>query len=183
MKRAALLLLAGVLVGGPPLQSQATPEAAAAAFGKAIQTNDWAGAVRLMHPDALHQMRQMMEPLLNMPEGADMRQQLFGVASAAESAATPDTVVFAHFFKAALNQEEGLTQALQSATVTPLGHIDQPGDTVLVVTRINLTVSGVPFSSFDVMPFLLYQGNYRGLFKADITNFANMLQAKLGKRS
>lgn len=183
MNRASFFLLTGVLLSGRPLTAQATPEAAAVAFGKAIQASDWAGAVRLMHPDALHQMRQFLEPLLTMDEATEVRQQLFGAASAAEFAATPDTVVFAHFFEAALNQQAGLTEALQTATVTPLGHIEQPGDTVLVVTRVNLTVSGVAFSSFDVMPFLLYQGNYRGLFKADLTNFANMLQARFGKRS
>lgn len=183
MSRASWFLLAGAVLGARPLTAQATPEAAAAAFGQAIQASDWAGAVRLMHPDALRQMRQFLEPLLALDDAAEVRQQLFGAASAAEFAATPDTVVFAHFFAAALNQQEGLAEAMRTATVTPLGHIDQPGDTVLVVTRVNISMSGIAFSSFDVMPFLLYQGSYRGLFKADLTNFANMLQARFGKRS
>ncbi len=44
--RVILFILAGALLSQRPLGAQATPEAAAAAFGKAIQMNDWVGPER-----------------------------------------------------------------------------------------------------------------------------------------
>lgn len=153
------------------------------AFGEALKANDWSAAARLMHPSALHQLRELFEPLTGAPRAGDIATQLFGVSSAAELATTPDTVLFARFLQTVLSQQAGVAEMFRSASLTPLGHVNQPGDTVFVVSRMTMTVEGITVTSFDVMPFLLYQGAYRGLLKADFTNFAAMLQARLGKRS
>lgn len=163
--------------------AQATPEAAAAAFGSAVKANDWAGAARLMHPDALRQLREVFAPLMGAPEAGQIGSQLFGVGSAAELASTPDTVMFAHFLKAMLEQDADLAQVLKTATTTPLGHVTTSGDTVLVVSRMAMRVQGVVITSYEVMPFLLYRGGYRGLLKADFTNMATMLKARFAKPS
>jgi hypothetical protein len=46
-----------------------------------------------------------------------------------------------------------------------------------------MRVQGVVITSYEVMPFLLYRGGYRGLLKADFTNMATMLKARFAKPS
>lgn len=162
--------------------AQATPEAAAQALGMSLRANDWAAAARLMHPNALHQLRGLLEPLVSSAGGGEVTKQVFGIGSAAELAATPDTVLFATFLRTVMTQE-GTAEVLKSAIVTPLGHITQPGDTVLVVSRMSMSIENLTITSFEVMPFLLYQEQYRGLLKADFTNLVSMLQARFGKGS
>lgn len=178
------LLVAGLLaVFAPgPARAQSTPEAAAAVFGNAVKANDWPAAARLMHPAALHQLRTLFEPLLSSPGGDEFGMQLLGVQSGAELAATPDTILFATFLRRVLSQQEGLAEALQTSTFTPLGHVTGGADTVLVVSRMTLTVKGIEISQFDVMPFLLLDGQWRGLLKADFTNMAAMLKRALGEQ-
>jgi hypothetical protein len=181
MKPFGLALIATLTVA-PSLLGQAPPEAAAEAFGASLRANDWRAAARLMHPDALHQLRGLLMPLLSSPEGGQVGTQLFGIASSAQLASTPDTVLFATFLEKVMAQQ-GLADVLKSASVTPLGHVNQPGDTVLVVSRMVMSMNELTISSFDVMPFLPYRGAYRGLLKADFTNLITMLQARLGKGS
>ena len=182
MRRPGVLVLLALLLP-LSLSAQETPEAAAEAFGATVRTGDWAGAARLMHPQALKQLHDLFVPLVTSPKAGDLATQLFGVSSPAELASTPDTVLFAHFLGVVMSQQEGLVDALRGSNMVALGHVMASGDTVLVVSRLSMAVEGITISSFDVMPFLLYQGHYRGLLKTDFTNMAEMLKARLGKQS
>jgi len=172
--------MAVAVVGADAAAAQETPEAAALAFGEAIRANDWAMAARMMDPGALRQLRALFEPVVAAPDAAELAQQYFGVASGAEFAALPDTVLFARFLSASVSEREGVADALRTATLTPLGHVPQGPDTVLVVTRLVFQVEGLPISQFDVMPFRQDGGRWRGLLKADVTNLAALLQRAMG---
>jgi hypothetical protein len=128
-----------------------------------------------MHPAALRQFRDFFSLALNNANLAEARQRLFGMSSTAEASAAPDTVLFAALLKNMLSRQPGYLEAMKTATVTPLGHIQQ-GDTVLVVVRIGLKAGNIPITQFDVMPFLRDGAVWRGLLKADITNMAAMLK-------
>jgi hypothetical protein len=177
MRLARLLLgLVALPVGGGTLSAQSTPEAAATAFGTAFTSGDWAGAARLMHPAALRQFRDLFSLALTNENLAQAREQLFGFKSTAEASGAPDTVLFAALLKGMLTRQAGYMEAMKTATVTPLGHIQQ-GDTMLVVVRIGIKVGAVPITQFDVMPFLRDGSVWRGLLKVDITNMAAMLKS------
>lgn len=181
------LWLAAIILGcSKPAESARTesagetPEAAAQAFGDALKANDWAAAARLMHPEALSQLRSLFQPIMASEGGDQMAAQLFGVQSRAELATLPDTVMFASFLRNVLNQQPGLADAIRTATFTPLGHVNGGADTVLVVSRMAFTVEGMTISQFDVMPFIQDAGQWRGLLKADFTNMAAMIQRSMG---
>jgi hypothetical protein len=177
----SFLLLALIGLSMPHrAQAQGTPESAAAAYGAAIKANDWPTAARMMHPAALKQLRDLITPLVASPQGGQMGFQLLGVHSSAELATTPDTVVFATFIRNVMAQQAGLGEALRTATFTPLGHVAGGGDTVFVVSRMTMSVEGVELKTFDVMPFVLLDGQWRGLLKSDFTNMAAMLRKALG---
>lgn len=150
------------------------PEAAARVYGNAIKASDWAAAARLMHPSALRQLRSLFEPLFSIAEMQGSAVQMFGV-SAEAMPSTPDTVLFAAFLKNVLAQEEGIGEALNSAQITPLGHV-AVGDTMLVVSRTAITLEGTTITQYDVMPFIYDDGQWWALLKADVTNMAAMIQ-------
>ena len=162
--------------------AQDTPEAAAAAFGDAMRANDWATTARLMHPAALHQLKTLFEPIIEAAASEDLDVQVFGVHSSAEYLSTPDTVLFASFLQYVVTRENGIGEAMRTAVITPLGHVAQGPDTMLVVSRITVSVKGMTISQFDVMPFVYDQGRWWGILKADFTNMAAMLQQALGTR-
>jgi hypothetical protein len=174
-----LLLLAG---GSGRAPAQSSPEDAAKAFSGTLKAGDWPGAARLMHPQALKQLRALFEPFMATTGMEQLGAQLFGLHSNAEFASTPDTVLFAAFLRAMLTKDPDLAKAMRTAEVSPLGHVDAGTDTVLVVSRMVLTVSGVSITQFDVMPFSLDQGKWRGLLKADFTNMAALFQKVAGTR-
>lgn len=183
MRRTSLLLASLLTMAPPALVGQGTPEAAAEAFGTAVIASDWPRAARFMHPEALRVLRGFLEPLVTSTEGAQLGTQLFGVKSAAELAATPDTVLFARFLANTMKEAAG-AEVLSTAKIQALGHIEQPGDTVLVVSRLTLPLTPTAaITSYELVPMLLYQGQYRGLLKADMTNLLTMIQARFKRNS
>lgn len=175
-----LALLTVALATAAPAQE--SPEDAARAFGAAAKTNDWAAAARMMHPSALKQLRDLFEPIITAPGMEEFASKVFGIGSSAELAATPDTVLFANFLKGVLGMEPAIAEAMKTAVLTPLGHVPAGADTVLVVSRMQMTVEGMVVSQFDVMPFIHQDGRWWGLLKADFTNMAAMLQRAMGAR-
>ncbi|MBK8002574.1 MAG: hypothetical protein IPK12_01235 [Gemmatimonadetes bacterium] len=182
MPQSLRLLLPALLLTAPVARAQGTPEEAAVRMSAAQTQGDWAGAARMMHPASLRQLRDLFSPLMASQGGAVVATRLFGLTSAAEFAATPDTVLFARLMKSVIESEAMLKQALSSTVVTPLGHVRGGGDTVFVVTRQRMTVETIEITTFPVMPFLKEGDRWWGLLTADLTNIAAMLKRTLGGR-
>lgn len=179
MPRVSLVLTLAICFSATALWSQKTPEQTATDFATAIKTGNWSRAAQIMHPAALTQLRTLFEPIVSTPRGAEVGAQIFQINSPAEFKAAPDTLLFARLMKA-VSAQQGMGDALRNSTVTPLGHISLPGDTVFVVSRVGVTVEGTELTTYEVTPFLLHQGEYRALLKADFTNMAKMLRKQLG---
>lgn len=183
MRRAPALLLLLPLLLPASIHAQDTPEAAATAFAATLRRSDWRGAARLMHPSALRQLRELFSFALQDGASGEIREQIFGVGSAAEAAALPDTILFANFLHAVTTQGgPELLQALGTADITPLGHLTQGPDTAVVVSRMTMSVQGVRLTSYEVMLFRREQGAWLGLLKADMANMAAMLKQMSGVR-
>jgi hypothetical protein len=155
-------------------------EAAARVFADAIKAGDFAGAARLMHPKALSALRTMFEPMFAAPDMQGSASEMFGVTPEA-LASTPDTVLFAGLMRNIMGQSAGLSEALRTAEITPLGHVPV-GDTMMVVSRMAMTVQGITITQDDVMPFVYEDGKWWALLKSDITNMAAMLQQAMKQR-
>lgn len=177
-----LLLL--VLLGQSPQQPAAatgSPEGAAMAFALAVRTSNWRAASRLMHPAALKQLRTLFAPIVGAPGMEAFGQQLFGTNSPAAFASLPDTVLFARFLENSIGKEAGMKEVLSTAKISVLGQVAQGPDTVLVVTRNELSVKGAAIRQFEVMPLVRFNGQWRAWLKADFTNMAAMLRQAIGK--
>lgn len=172
------------ITGARAQQALETPEQVAGQYMAATRAADWAGMARLMHPSALRQMRELFDAILSSAdaEAAEARQQLFGVRSAAEAAAMPDTLLFTNFLRTVMAMQAEVTSALRTAEMQVLGHVNEGADTVHVLTRLTLTVETIPISQMDVMSFGRLGPTWRGLLKADFTAMAARLRAMLTQR-
>lgn len=173
LARVALLLVIGLAA---PLRAQATPEEAVMQYTNALRASDFAGAARMMHPDAIRQMRELFDPMVGTAAFGEVGPQMFGVKTSEEWAKLADTTMFAAFLRSMLGQQAELAEAMRSSKTTVLGHVVGGTDTTYVVARIEMSISEVSLTQFEVMPTALYQGKWRCLLKADFSNIAAMLR-------
>jgi hypothetical protein len=176
------LLLATVSTVPASAQSPAdTPEQVARLYVEAIRASDWNAAARLMHADALHEMRDALSALVEHPEAGEFRQQLLGVGTVAEARALSDTAVYVSIMRLT-SQQPGLSEAMRSAEARILGRVDEGRDTTHVTYRVAMTVQNVPVSMVDVMSLARSPHGWRGLLKGEMAAFAAGIRAALEKQ-
>ena len=175
------MLLLMIVLAAPPAHTQApseTPEQVAGRFMEALRAADWHGMAILMHPDALREMRRLMAALFEAPNADALREQLLGVRTGAEANALSDTGVFESLMRAT-SQQAGMAEALRSATVQLLGHVDEGGDTTHVVYRMAMTIDSIPITRMDVMTLARSPYGWRGLLKGDLSALAARIRAAI----
>ena len=147
----------------------------------AVRTGDWPRASSLMHPAALKQLRDLLQPILAFagPEADGIRQQLFGFASMAEAKAASDSTVFVQLMNAVMSQQQGMAEAMATAQFSPIGVIEEGKDTVHVVGRTSATVMKLPFSQVEVISLQRYGATWRGILKGDVVAMATGIRAAL----
>ncbi|MGD8241019.1 MAG: thioredoxin family protein, partial [Armatimonadota bacterium] len=157
-------------------QGAATPEAAAEGLVAALREGDWDGMAERMHPAALAELRQFLEPIFRIPEAEELRTVVFGTGSEAALLEMPDGRLYADFLRFAMTQDPRLVSSLATAQVEVLGHLME-GDTAHVVSRFTMTVEGITMSRMDVSSFRQHDAQWLGLLTGDITALAAALQA------
>jgi hypothetical protein len=165
--------------------SAETPEQVTEQMIAAMKAKDWAGMARLMHPEALKELRSLFDLVLvsQDPGDAELRQQLFGVASVAEAKALPDTLIFANLMNGVMAEQGGLGDVLATAEVKVLGHVQESVDTVHVVYRMSMSMDEISISMMDVASMTRYGNTWRGMLKGDLRAMAAGLRQALLKRS
>jgi hypothetical protein len=181
----AHLMLAGTLLlpSPTPLTTQdSTPESTATAYMQAVQHGRWADMASLMHPEALTQLRTLMEPLFSSkaPEADDFRQQFLGVRTVREAAALSDTTVFANFVRAINDRNPTAAEALRAATIDVIGHVGEGPDVAYVVYRATLDVEGMTISNVNVLTVKRWGDGWRVLLSGDYSALATALRQALG---
>jgi hypothetical protein len=132
----------------------------------------------LMHPDALRELRRLMAALFEAPNADALREQLLGIKTLAEAKALSDTAVFEALMRATSQRAE-MAEALRSATVQLLGHVNEGVDTTHVVYRMAMTIDSIPITRMDVMTLARSPYGWRGLLKGDLSALAARLRAVL----
>lgn len=181
---AAFLLLPGGLAAQDAGQAPAgrpdasTPEAATMSLVESIRAADYGRMADLMHPAALEELRQLFEPILEAPQMADFRQEIFGVASIDSALALDGREIYETIISFALGSDAATAAAMQSVQAQVIGHVME-GDTAHVVYRMNLDVEGIPFSQTAVASFRQHEGRWLGLLTADIRGMVAGLRQTL----
>lgn len=175
MANSVLTVAALLACAAAPLHSQAageTPVQVATRYIDHMRAGEWQQMAALMHSDALLQLRRMLQPLFDSPNGDEFREQLLGVASIAEASALSDTTVFANLARISTTRDSTLAQAVRTAQVQFIGELPEGRDTMHVVYRMTLTIEGSTFTQMDVFSMGRSNRGWRGLLKGDFTALA-----------
>jgi hypothetical protein len=171
-----------VALAGPLRAQENTPEAVAANYLSAMQASDWTGMAKLMHPDALRQLRAFMAPLFaaTVPEAEAFREQFLGVRTVAEATALSDTTVFTNFVRALNARNPTTAQALSEAIIEQIGHVTEGADVAHVVYRATLDVESMSVTNVQVLTLKLSSDGWRVLLTGDYSALATALRQALG---
>jgi len=161
-------------------QGSATPEAAAEELTAALRVGDWDGMAARMHPAALSELRQVLEPLLKMPDALQFRTMVFDIGTDAAVEEASDEELFAGFMRFVMTQDPTMASGFATMELEVIGHLME-GDTAHVVSRMTMSVEGVKVSRMEVSSFRQHDGRWRGLLTGDVTGLAAALQAAFGQ--
>jgi len=184
---AALCLLQAAPSPAPAQAAAATADTESAQqvtmhFIDAMRANDWNGVAKLMHPGALHQLREFFSVLFESPDAEPIRRELLGVSTIAEARAMSDTALFVSLLRMSTRSPE-MSDVFKSAKVQILGQVNEGRDTTHVVYRMQMTLEGTPVTTMDVFSLARSPAGWRGLLKGDMAAVAAAIRAAVQRGS
>jgi hypothetical protein len=184
---AALCLLQAAPSPAPAQAAAATADTESAQqvtmhFIDAMRANDWNGVAKLMHPGALHQLREFFSVLFESPDAEPIRRELLGVSTIDEARAMSDTALFVSLLRMSTRSPE-MSDVFKSAKVQILGQVNEGRDTTHVVYRMQMTLEGTPVTTMDVFSLARSPAGWRGLLKGDMAAVAAAIRAAVQRGS
>ncbi len=166
---AAVLLPAALgaqgAAGAPGAQS---PEEFARIYAATLNGGDYAGASRMMHPDALSTLRRFIDAVTSQDPSGEAREQVMGVRTADAAKGLTDEQVFARFIERTLGTQAGLAEAMKRARTEILGSVAEGATDRHVVYRVHLSIDGTTISKLDVMTIRRHAGGWRSMLSGDL---------------
>lgn len=174
MMVAAMLLWAVPAPGATQMPGPEAAEAAATELVAAMTAADWAGMAERMHPAALRELRELLEPMFRIPEMTELREQVLGVSTVQAMAQLPDGAFFAGLMRMSLMRDPLAGSILETASYSPVGVVME-GDTAHVVGRMVMKPEGIPITKMEVSSFLVHDGRWLALLSGDLSAIAAVL--------
>jgi hypothetical protein len=175
-----MALLAAMTACGPAetavsVPGDGGPEAAARAFTSAMRSRDWNRLSSLMHSDALSDFRDMLQPVIELPEAGEFRRALFGSPNRDAIDALPNAEFFERFIGAMFSQTPAIGDMLDDADMQVIGRVME-GETAHVVSRLDMSIEGVDVSKMEVMSFKREKDEWRALLTGEVSSVAAALR-------
>lgn len=169
----------GLLLSALPLAAQeaASPEALAKVAAEATKKGDWAAFSRLMHPEALAELKRIFRPIVASEGAGAMRAAFFGTEKIEQFDALDDAAVFERLMSNMTKNVPGMAEAMASSEMIIVGSLPEGDHLVHVVYHAGARTEGMIFSKTSVMTFRRYQGEWRALLAGNIEGLA----ARLGQ--
>ncbi len=191
MNRTAIpraLLLAGtcLTIAASRLKAQnETPEQVARNLWDAVQAQDWGRAAGLMHPLALRQLRDVLNPLILLDGIAadSARQTLFGSVSRDVARAASDSAVYTNLMRFSSSVKAPLPGAMEPTHYQYLGTLREGADTAHVVGRVSLMMQGRPAGWIQVTSLMRSGSTWRGLLEPNWSQLAWALRGAMERRN
>lgn len=179
----ALLLLPalGLAQAPPPPQAAkaaASPQEVLLTTVELTKKGDWAGFAKIMHPEALADLRRMFRPLVEAGT-EEVGKPFFGIESIKEFDALSDPAMFERFM-GNLVKFPGVAEALGSAEVSVIGTVEEGPDLAHVVYRGTARSEGVTVSKTNVTTLRRANGEWKALLNGSIEGMAARLSAVVG---
>ena len=170
-------------LGAAPAASAETPEGVAARYMTALKAGDYAACARVMHPEALIELRRLFAPIIAKDKAGRVSQQLFG-ATPAQFATLGDAMLLERLLRNSMTgqgqQAAAAAAVLKSAQITPLGHVKEGADMAHVLMRAQFVIQGLPVTRMDVMSMQRTGTAWRATLPADVRNLAGALARQAG---
>jgi hypothetical protein len=170
-------LALGLLLSAAPLVAQeaASPEALAKAASEATKKGDWAAFARLMHPEALAELKRMFRPILAVEAAGPVRSTFFGIEKVEQFDALDDVAVFERLMTNLAKNVPGMAEAMASSEIFVVGSLPEGDQLAHVVYHAGAKAEGLVVSKTSVMTFRRYQGEWRALLSGNIEGLAKRL--------
>ncbi len=174
---AALGLALSLLFFAVPLIAEAplSPEALARVAAEATKKGDWAAFARLMHPEALAELKRMFRPIVAAEEAGAMRAAFFSTEKIEQFDALDDVAVFERLMANLAKNVPGMAEAMATSEMYVVGALPEGDQLVHVVYHAGAKAEGMIFSKTSVMTFRRHQGEWRALLAGNIQGFAARL--------
>jgi len=172
-------------LGAAPAATAETPEGVAARYMTALKAGDYAACARVMHPEALIELRRLFAPIIAKDKAGRVSQQLFG-ATPAQFATLGDAMLLERLLRNSMTaggqgqQAAAAAAVLKSAQITPLGHVKEGADMAHVLMRAQFVIQGLPVTRMDVMSMQRTGTVWRATLPADVRNLAGALARQAG---
>jgi len=170
-------------LGAAPAATAETPEGVAARYMTALKAGDYAACARVMHPEALIELRRLFAPIIAKDKAGRVSQQLFG-ATPAQFATLGDAMLLERLLRNSMTgqgqQAAAAAAVLKSAQITPLGHVKEGADMAHVLMRAQFVIQGLPVTRMDVMSMQRTGTAWRATLPADVRNLAGALARQAG---
>ena len=157
-----------------------TPEAVAEKYVAAMRAHNWRGMAALMHPAALAKFRGLIGAAAKSERGAQLRQNVFGGATAAQLDSLSDGDFYAKFIEAAMGQSPELQSVLDSAAVQVIGHVNESPTLTHVVFNTRLTLGQIAVTKPDVITLQRSGNAWLMLLRADLEVMAAAIRQQFG---
>ena len=180
---APVLALAALTLMPAPAAAQTageSPEHVATRYINALRTQQWDSMALLMHPVALHQLREVLAPLFEAPSLDDAREHLLGVRSLSGAKALSDNGVFVALMSHGVGSQAQLMEFMRKASVQIIGHVPEGRDTVHVVYRMTFEDGTAAVAKMDVFSMQRLGDTWRGLLSIDLRMLGAMLRRRAG---
>ena len=155
--------------------AQATPESVASRYMEAMRRGDWAASARLMHPDALRQLKQMFRPIVLAEPTHQVGITFFNVRTPAEYDRLPSEQAFERLMRGLIQMRPELRSAVATSQFEIIGHVTEAPDVAHVVYRMKVTTQGIGVTKTAVMSLRRSGASWRGLLSGDIEGLAAAL--------
>lgn len=159
----------------PPPKSPASPKEVLLTTVELTKKGDWAGFAKVMHPEALADLRRMFRPLVEAGT-QEVGKPFFGIESLKEFDALSDQAMFERFMTS-LSQLPGVAEALGNAEVSVIGTLEEGPDLAHVVYRGTARIEGLTVSQTAVTTLRRSNGEWRALLNGSIEGMAQRLGA------
>lgn len=172
-------LVLSLLLCAVPMAAQepSSPETLAKAAAEATKKGDWAAFARLMHPEALAELKRLFRPIVAVEGAGPMRSAFFEVEKVEQFDALDDVTVFERLMTNLAKNVPGMAEAMASSEMIIVGSLPEGDQLVHVVYHAGAKAEGMIFSKTSVMTFRRHQGEWRGLLAGNIEGLA----ARLGQ--
>jgi hypothetical protein len=177
------ILMLAMLALAAPVTAQSTPESAAAEYLRVLRTGDWDQTARLMHPDALSELKGFFVAMADADSAGIILRPMFGVASADELRQLPPEDVYARLLRGVARSAPQLITSMRGMESTVIGSVPEGDQDAHVVYRLNLTLNGVTSTKVDVLSFRRSGDRWMGLLSGDLRALAQTLARELPRHA